>query len=263
MRLACLTSVFGVDPLEVAAAKIAEAGYRYVELASVHCDYNTLTNALIDNVVHEISHAGLEVVAYCPADAKENWTRMPRVFEVAARLGASCVVAECANLSKARELEPLCQKFLIDLAIKNRWPHPFGRPLDFAGLADGVKPCIGVGLDTGWLAVGGQDPAELFHVAGDRIKVVHLKDVAAEGEYRTVDIGVGVAPLESFMALLVAQGFKGPLTVARDPGKLITLEIGVFGDATYDVRHEAVADDEVIRSLQRARSWAISHGAIE
>ena len=263
MKLACMSSVFAEDPIEVAAAKIAEAGYRHVELASVHCDYNTLTNALIDNVAHEISRAGLQVVAYYPADAEENWTRMPRMFEVASRIGASCVVAGCANLSKARELEPLCQKFHIDLAIENQWPYPFGRPSDYSGLNGDIGSCIGAGPDTGWFAVGGQDPVEIFDIVGDRIKVVHLKDVAAEGEYRPVDLGDGVAPLESFMARLVDHGFEGPLTIARDPGKVIKLDIGIFGDATYDVCEEAVPDDEVMESLYSARTWALAHGAIE
>ena len=263
MKLACMTSVFAGDPIETAIVKIAEAGYRYVELSSVHCDYNTMTNALIDNVAHEISRAGLEVVAYYPADAEENWTRMPRMFEVASRLGASRVVAECANLSKARELEPLCQKFQIDLAIANQWPYPFGRPSDYSGLNGSVGSRIGAGPDTGWFAAGGQDPAELFDIAGDRIKVVHLKDVAAEGEYRPVDLGDGVARLAPFMAGLAEQGFDGPLTVARDPGKRITFDIGIFGDATYEVHEEAVPDDEVMRSLRQARTWALEHGAVE
>ena len=198
-----------------------------------------------------------------PADAEENWTRMPRIFEVASRLGASRVVAECANLSKARELEPLCQKFQIDLAIANQWPYPFGRPSDYSGLNGSVGSRIGAGPDTGWFAAGGQDPAELFDIAGDRIKVVHLKDVAAEGEYRPVDLGDGIARLAPFMAGLAEQGFNGPLTVARDPGKRITFDIGIFGDATYEVHEEAVADDEVMRSLRQARTWALEHGAVE
>lgn len=263
MKLACMTSVFAGDPIETAVVKIADAGYRYVELSSVHCDYNTMTNALIDNIAHEIARTGLEVVAYYPAGAEENWTRMPRMFEVASRLGASRVVAECANLSKARELEPLCQKFQIDLAIANQWPYPFGRPSDYSGLNGTVGSRIGAGPDTGWFAAGGQDPAELFEIAGDRIKVVHLKDVAAEGEYCPVDLGDGVAPLEPFMAGLADQGFDGPLTVARDPGKRITFDIGIFGDATYEVHEEEISDDEVMQSLRQARTWALEHGAVE
>jgi sugar phosphate isomerase/epimerase len=263
MKLACATSTFQHDEPQEAFAKIADIGFRYIELSSPHCDYNALTNALIDNVAYEIQQAGLEVVAYCPVDAQDNWTRMPRMFEVAKRVGATYVVVPCANLSRAKELEPLCDKFGIDLAIENMWPFPFGRPSDYGSLNGTVGPRIGAGPDLGWFAAGGQDPLEIFAAAGDRVKVVHLEDVEAEGSHRPVEFGDGVAPLEPFMAELAARGFGGPVTIAHDPLRVINFEIGVFGDATYEVAEVSVSDQEIIRRLQHAREWALARGAVE
>ena len=246
----------------MAFRNIADAGFRYIELSSAHCDYNTLTNALVDNIAHEIGRAGLQALSYYPQDAQEQWTRMPRMFEVAQRVGAASVVVPCPNLSKAKQLEPLCEKLGIDLAIANRWPFPFGRPSDYRSLDGSVGPRIGAAPDVGWFAAGGQDPLEMFDVVADRIKVVRLKDVAAEGEYRPVDLGAGVAPLEQFMAQLVAHGFDGPVTIESDTGQVIRFTVGLFGDVTYDVAGEPMTDEQIMEGLRRARQWALAHGAV-
>ena len=263
MKLACVSSEFRHHEAEVAFAKIAAAGFKNVQLTSAHCDYNSMTNALIDNIAHELSRNGLRVVSYSPDNAQEHWTRMPRMFEVAKRVKAGCVVVPCANLSKAKQLEPLCEKFEIDLAMANQWPYPFGRPADFRSLNGAVGPRIGAGPDLGWFAAGGQDPLEIFDAVPNRIKAVQLKDVAAAGEHRLVDLGAGVARLEAFMAQLQAHGFSGPIVVAREFGRVVTFELGLFGEATYDVVERPVTDDEIMRGLRQAREWALAHGAEE
>ncbi|MBM4437028.1 MAG: sugar phosphate isomerase/epimerase [Actinobacteria bacterium] len=263
MKLACMTNVFRHDPPEAAFAKIAAAGFKHIELASLHCDYNTLTNALIDNIVHALNKAGLDVLSYYPYGAREHWTRMPRMFEVARRVGARTVVLGCAHVGVAKQLEPLCNKLEIDLAIENHWPEPFGRPSDFHSLNGSVSARIGAAPDVGWFAAGGQDPLEIFRVAPDRIKVVHLKDVAAAGEHRPVNFGAGVAQLERVMRELVARKFRGTITVEREAGRVIRFVPDADGKVAYDITEEPLTDAEAIRLLRQARKWALAHGAVE
>jgi sugar phosphate isomerase/epimerase len=66
-------------------------------------------------------------------------------------------------------------------------------------LVERTDPVVGFELDVGWARAGGSDPADLLDEYGDRIPLVHLKDVDAETN-RPVDLGDGDVDLDRCLA---------------------------------------------------------------
>lgn len=110
-------------------------------------------------------------------------------------LDESCFAGAAAVDATARRLSNLGVRLKeqgLGLAYHNH-EHEFvpmeGRTA-FERLADTVSHRVGLELDVGWAAAAGQDPVDLMERFGDRISLVHLKDVdAATGT--PVDLGEG------------------------------------------------------------------------
>ncbi|MFC6962814.1 sugar phosphate isomerase/epimerase family protein [Halocatena marina] len=65
----------------------------------------------------------------------------------------------------------------------------FGDETAFERFAE-LAPRVGIELDVGWALVGGSDPVELLSRYGDRINMVHMKDMDAEmEEFREIGDG--------------------------------------------------------------------------
>ncbi len=79
--------------------------------------------------------------------------------------------------------------------------HEFVTPTDtdaqtaFDLLVETADDSVGFELDLGWAKAAGQDPIDLLYRYGDRIPLVHLKDVTADGE--PIDLGNGVLDIPS------------------------------------------------------------------
>ena len=88
--------------------------------------------------------------------------------------------------------------------------HEFVTPTDATGttafdlLVEETDESVGFELDLGWAEAAGRDPVDLLDRYGDRIPLVHLKDVTAEGE--PTDLGDGVLDI------------PGCVDAARDAG---------------------------------------------
>jgi sugar phosphate isomerase/epimerase len=71
-------------------------------------------------------------------------------------------------------------------------------PLDgttlWAILLDELAPEVAIELDVYWATIGGRDPVEAMAEAGDRLALLHMKDMAAGPERRDVAPGDGVLP---------------------------------------------------------------------
>ncbi len=63
---------------------------------------------------------------------------------------------------------------------------------------------VGVELDAGWAAAAGHDPVALIEHYGDRIPMVHVADVTADGE--PAEVGEGVTDLEGCAAAAIDAG---------------------------------------------------------
>lgn len=57
---------------------------------------------------------------------------------------------------------------------------------------------VGIELDVGWATAAGDDPATRLRQLGDRVELVHLKDVDADGQ--PCEIGEGLVDMEACVA---------------------------------------------------------------
>jgi inosose dehydratase len=88
--------------------------------------------------------------------------------------------------------------------------------------------------DTGHLILGGGDPAQLIRQWADRIDLVHLKDVTAEGGF--VPLGQGVMDVADVCQAVLDIGFDGWVGIELDgwdgdPAEGARINYGVVQDA--------------------------------
>ena len=201
---------------------IADIGYREVELAgcpgvspgvfreklrqygltvpSIHAGYESLRDD-IDAVLDEARLFEASFLV-CPfLDARErrttaDWKRVCRTLNWAGRT---------------------MRNFGYTLAYHN---HDY----EFVAFADAATPFdmlvaetdpqdVKLELDVYWLAKAGLDPVSTLEDNRDRLALVHLKDMARDGE--TAELGGGVLPMERIVRAALAAGAKN-LFVEQD-----------------------------------------------
>lgn len=73
-------------------------------------------------------------------------------------------------------------------------------------------------LDVGWAAIGGEDPVQLIEDFGDRIELLHIKDVVdPDGDWTQVTIGQGDLDWEAIFAAAQGKVRPGGYVVEQDP----------------------------------------------
>jgi sugar phosphate isomerase/epimerase len=88
---------------------------------------------------------------------------------------------------------------------------------EFAPFADGTTPFrllltetdprdVKLELDVYWVAKAGQGPVQYLKNGTDRIVLVHLKDLGADGS--TVEVGSGVLPMEQIVRTALLAGVQ-------------------------------------------------------
>ena len=76
---------------------------------------------------------------------------------------------------------------------------------------------IGAALDTGWFGTHGYDAADAIEAVADRLKHVHIKDVAAPGGHDTVSLGEGCVPVRRCVEVLRRIGYAGTMSIEHEP----------------------------------------------
>lgn len=112
----------------------------------------------------------------------------------------------------ARKLESLAdtaEDYDIDFLYHNH--HWEFQPLEgidstiFDVLMSKLDDRVGVELDVGWVAAGGGDPVKRIEALGNRIRIMHVKDVDI-AEKRSVEVGEGDVNLAACVNAALAQG---------------------------------------------------------
>jgi sugar phosphate isomerase/epimerase len=70
-------------------------------------------------------------------------------------------------------------------------------------------------LDVGWATIGGEDPTALIEQFGDRIELLHVKDVADIASRRQTTVGQGIVDWRSVFA--ASQGHVKQYVIEQDP----------------------------------------------
>jgi inosose dehydratase len=214
------------DPWQ-ALDEIAAAGYEGVEIF----DGNVVEHA--DVLADELARRGLSLIGvYSGANlifpeilGEELW-RVRRACEAAAQVGAEHLIVgggaqradgatdqdydrlgasldEVARIARGNGLVPSYHPHMTTMA---ETPDQIERALS--------RSEISFCPDTGHLILGGGDPAELIRRYADRIDLVHLKDVTAEGGF--VPLGDGVMDVEGVVRAVQEIGFDGWVEVELD-----------------------------------------------
>lgn len=180
--LATLTKVKAIGYAEVETAGLAgrtakeirgfldQAGLKAVSSHVPHDDWFTRPEAALD----EVATLGgkYAVLAWLSPDKRKDW----------AKLGEQ--MNGWADLAKARG---------ITVAYHN---HEFefektAEGMPFHILMDVTDPAkVAIELDCYWASFAGHDPVHILEEHGDRIKLLHLKDKAADGKMTSVGSGV-------------------------------------------------------------------------
>jgi sugar phosphate isomerase/epimerase len=103
--------------------------------------------------------------------------------------------------------------------------RPLAGTTPFDILLDSLDERVGVELDVGWVAAGGDDPVERIHSLGDRLSILHVKDVAQKA---SVEVGTGDVDLAACIDAARAEGVEWFIYEHDEPDDpLDSLDCGV------------------------------------
>jgi sugar phosphate isomerase/epimerase len=205
-------------------SKVSGAGYRAVELAGLPpIEPDRLRDLLAsEQLAPMASHESLETLR----------TDVGAVLDRLTVVGCRRVIvpwlpeAERANPAGVRrlagelsEIARVCAGRGISLGYHN---HAFEfEPLDgttvWEVLLDTLTFDIELEIDVYWVTIGGRDPVEVIRSAGDRVRLLHMKDVAAGLERGDVTPGDGTLAWPEIVAAGTSAGVEWYIVEEDNP----------------------------------------------
>lgn len=194
---------------------VSEAGYQAVELAGLPpIDAEALRDLLdAEDLTPMGAHESLEVLRSDLSGVLDRMTVLgcPRVIvpwlpdaERTTPTGVRQLAAELGEIARA------CADRGIRLGYHN---HAFEfAPLDGATVWDVLLEAlpreVELEVDVYWVTVGGRDPVEVIRAAGDRVRMLHMKDMAPEPDRGDVTPGDGILPWPDIVAAGTEQNVE-------------------------------------------------------
>jgi sugar phosphate isomerase/epimerase len=206
-------------------AAVAAAGYRAVELAGLpHTTAGELARLLeVTSLRVVASHEGIERL-------REDVTG---VADGLAEVGCSRVIVPWMPEEDRRDLDGVrrfaaeLNGFAEELERRGMRLVYHNHAFEFATL-DGttvwdvmlaqLSPRVELELDVYWAAVGGRDPAAEIRANPDRIRLLHMKDLAAGDEPRDAPAGDGVLPFADIVEAARSAGVEWYVAEQDEPG---------------------------------------------
>jgi len=193
--------------------EVSGAGYRAVELAGLPpIEPEQLRDLLVsEQLAPMASHESLDTIRADLGAVLDRLTVVgcPRVIvpwlPEAERTNAAGVRRLAGELN---EMARVCAGRGISLGYHN---HAFEfEPLDgttvWDVLLDTLTFDIELEVDVYWAAIGGRDPVAVIRNAAERVRLLHMKDVAAGPERGDVTPGDGTLPWPEIVAAGTAAG---------------------------------------------------------
>jgi len=156
--------------------------------------------------------------------SQEEWEK---VFQFASYMGIKIITCE-PEYKDLKYVDELANRYKIDVAIHNHpKPSDYWNPDLFLENVKDLSERIGGSADIGHWKRMGIDPVEGIRKYGNRLKMVHLKDIEAkqEGKAAQDDVlpGTGVCNLEGVFQELKRENFKGVFSIEYegDPKSLM------------------------------------------
>ncbi|WP_227379377.1 sugar phosphate isomerase/epimerase family protein [Haladaptatus halobius] len=183
-------NVYSVRELEESVPKVlnrvAEAGYDGVQFSGRH----TPLEGDPEKIAAVLKETGLDVT---PAhvnmnDLQDHRKKMLSTYEMVGVEDVAVPYLPATNFESVAAVEETAT-YLADLSDelnKTGWGlHYHNHEHEFVDLGNGLtgfealidKTNIGIELDVGWALYAGHDPIELIEEYGDRMELIHMKDV--------------------------------------------------------------------------------------
>lgn len=187
------------------------------------------TPAMCQTARAKFDSAGIRCVSYYTATIK-NERDVDYAVRYAKLLGAKNVSGDATG-SILNQIDERFTKEGLTFGIHNHWfPTKFAyeSPDDVLRALAGLSQTVGATLDVGQMAACGYDPIDALRRIKPRLKVIHLKDVAAAGGEHNVLFGKGIVNIAAVLKELKAVSFSG----------LVAIEYEKDGDVSGDMQQQ-------------------------
>lgn len=196
------------EPLPRTLDRVAAAGYDGVQFFG---GFGALTVAEAAEELAERdldaapAHVGIEDLESAPDDVAESYLTIGADGLVVPHIDeAAFASAEEARETGAR-LDALADRLPDGIGLHyHNHDHEFvdcDGALAFDVFADASS--VGLEIDVGWVHTAGHDPVELLERYGDRVDIVHMKDMA-DGEF--TELGAGAVDIPGCAAAALDNG---------------------------------------------------------
>lgn len=153
----------------------------------------------------------VRAVAYGVVGLGENEEENRKVFEFAKTMGIGVINSEPPEAALSM-IGKLCREYNIKVGIHNHpKPSHYWSPETVLKAVDGVDSFVGACADTGHWYRSGINPVDALKQLKGRITSLHFKDLNTEKE--DVPYGTGAGDVKAQLQELVAQGFRGPISI--------------------------------------------------
>lgn len=159
--------------------------------------------------------AGIDLYAL-NYNLRADWTdhELAMGFEIAKAMGVKYITAS-SNVSAAKRIDPLAQKYKITVAFHNHSnvaPDEFARPGDWEQALRAASKYLAINLDIGHFTAAGFDPVSFLEQHHDRIVTIHLKD-RKKNQGANVPWGQGDTNIKGVLQLLKKNRYAIPANI--------------------------------------------------
>lgn len=230
MTIGAQTYSFRDMPLDGCIAAMKEIGLGEAELYNGHIEPKGKAaleawrmNPPLDEmrrVRRKFDDAGIDLYALNYSFRKEwNDRELENGFEIARAMGVKYITAS-ANVSTAKRLDPLAQKYRITVGFHNHSnmaADEFARPEDWETAMRGASKYIAINLDIGHFTAAGYDPVSFLEQHHDRIVTLHIKD-RKRNQGPDVPFGEGDTKIKEVLQILKNKRYPIPANIEYEYG---------------------------------------------
>ena len=225
VQIGAQTYSFRDRPLDGCIAAMKEIGLGEAELWDGHIvpkDAEALKefrrNPPLDQmrqVRKKFDDAGIDLYALTyPFTKGLGDEELARGFDIAQAMGVKYITSS-ANVSVAKRLDPLAQKYKIVVAFhnhSNKAPDEFARPEDFEEALRGASKYLAINLDIGHFTAAGYDPVSFLGEHHARIVTLHIKD-RKTNQGPNMPFGQGDSKIKEVLQILKTKKYPIPANI--------------------------------------------------
>ena len=200
---------------------VQAAGFSAIDIWTGHCSYkNHASDGFPAQIKAACDARGLQITSYAGGINLNAPEDLDAPFSVMQQLGAPYFAGgiyspDFSDAELAQMVNEACAKYGVKWAFEN---HPQKSGEEILTKIDGIKYSNnGVALDTGWCGTQGLNAVEALHAVGDRLFLLHLKDVKEAGKHDTCVLGDGVVDIEGVLNWVKQSGWSGTICIEHEP----------------------------------------------